>query len=140
MRVYAITAIALTMAGCVASPNPNEQSYLVNFSGTVIDSNTRKPLPVATIQLESKSIWPPVLTSISTASDGSFSIQIAKPNEKSPEYQEIVDGYCTSIATVTATGFAKQVRKFSRLRDTFGTRECSLFVKSWVVALEKAGT
>ena len=29
---------------------------------------------------------------------------------------------------------------FSRLRDTFGTRECSLTVKSWVVALERSGS
>jgi len=140
MRGYRIAVVVLTMAGCVAPPNPNKQSYSVNLSGTVIDSMTRKPIPGATIQLESKTIWPPVQTSTSTTLDGTFSIQIAKPNEDSPVYQEMADGYCTSIATVTATGFSKQVKKFSRLRDTFGTRECSLFIQSWVVALEKSGT
>ena len=140
MRVYKIAAIVLTMAGCVAPPSPNEQSYSVDLSGTVIDSVTRKPIPGATIQLESKSIYPPVQTSTSSKSDGTFSIQIAKSDEESPVYQEITDGYCNSTATVTAIGFAKQVKKFSRLRDTFGTRECSLSVRSWVVELEKSGT
>jgi len=140
MRAYRIAAVVLMMAGCVASPDLNEQCYSVNLSGTVIDSKTRKPIPGAIIQLESKTIWPPVQTSASSTLDGTFSIQIAKPKEDSPVYQEITDGYCISIATVTATGFSKQVRKFSRLRDTFGTRECSLSVESWVVALEKAGT
>lgn len=140
MHVYGIVAAALTMAGCVASPNPGEKSYSVNFTGTVIDSKTRAPIRGAIIQLESKTIYPPVETSTSTTSDGTFSIQIERPNEDSPVYQEITDGYCTSIATVTAAGFSKQVKKFSRLRDTFGTRECSLFVKSWVVELENAGT
>ena len=140
MRAVGIAAAILILAGCVAPPSPNEQSYSVNFSGTVIDSETRKPIPGAIIQLESKTIYPPVDSSTSTTSDGAFSIQIAKPNEDSPVYQDITDGYCTSIATVTATGFSKQVKKFSRLRDTFGTRECSLTVKSWEVALERSGS
>jgi hypothetical protein len=140
MRAYRIAAVVLVMAGCVASPDLNEQAFSVNFSGTVIDSKTRKPIPGAIIQLESRTIWPPVQTSTSSTLDGTFSIQIAKSKEDSPVYQEITDGYCTSIATVTAAGFSKQVRKFSRLRDTFGTRECGLSAESWVVALERSGT